>query len=267
MRSFLGVPLLFKGDIVGAFYLTDKEGGFDEGDVELVRGLAAHAAVVIENARLFDASRERSIVEERSRLARDLHDSLTQRLFSLNLTLEAAASTAGGSDPAPTVEAIRQARALVDAALAELRTLIFELRPPALEADGLLGALRKYAELLSRAHAVPVTVIDGRPPGAAGPSGATERELWRVAEEALSNALRHSGASAVTVTVEADGDAGRRILLSVADDGVGFDPDARSIASRRLGLVSMRERVEAAGGTFEIVSSPGRGTTVRASVP
>src|SRR5438067_1186958 len=148
MRSFLGVPLLFKGDIVGAFYLTDKEGGFDEADVDLVRGLAAHAAVVIENARLFDASRERSIAEERSRLARDLHDSLTQRLFSLNLTLEAAAATAA-THPAPTLESIGRARELVDSALSELRTLIFELRPPALSADGLLGALRKHAELLS----------------------------------------------------------------------------------------------------------------------
>jgi len=265
MRSFLGVPLLFKGDIVGAFYLTDKEGGFDDDDVELVRGLAAHAAVVIENARLFEASRERSITEERSRLARDLHDALIQRLFSLNLTLEAAAATATGPDPAPTVEAIQQARALVDSALAELRTLIFELRPPALEADGLLGALGKHAALLSRAHGVPVTVTDARPAGWAGPSAAGERELWRVAEEALSNALRHAGASAVSVTVEAD-DSGRT-LLSVADDGVGFDPAARAIASRRLGLVSMRERIEAAGGTFEIISARGQGTTVRASVP
>ena len=266
MRSFLGVPLLFKGDIVGAFYLADKEGGFDDGDVELVRGLAAHAAVVIENARLFEASRARSVAEERSRLARDLHDALTQRLFSLNLTLEAAAATAAGPDPAPTLEAIHQARALVDASLAELRTLIFELRPPALESDGLVGALRKQAELLTRAHGLPVTVTDLRPPGAAAPAGAGERELWRVAEEALSNALRHAEASAVAVTVAADGPGGGTVL-SVADDGVGFDPAARSIAARRLGLISMRERAEALGGTFEIVSSPGQGTTVRAWVP
>jgi signal transduction histidine kinase len=266
MRSFLGVPLLFKGDIVGAFYLTDKDGGFDDADVELVRGLAAHAAVVIENARLFEASRERSITEERSRLARDLHDALTQRLFSLNLTLEAAAATATGGDPTPTVEAIHQARGLVDSALAELRTLIFELRPPALEADGLLGALRKHAALLSRAHAVPVTVIDARPSGAVGPSA--EGELWRVAEEALSNALRHAEATGVTVTVsvEADGPDGGRTVLSVTDDGVGFDPATRAIASRRLGLVSMRERIEAVGGIFEIISAPGQGTTVRATV-
>jgi signal transduction histidine kinase len=265
MRSFLGVPLLFKGDIVGAFYLTDKDGGFDDSDVELVRGLAAHAAVVIENARLFEASRERSIAEERNRLARDLHDALTQRLFSLNLTLEAAATTAAGEDPAPTVDAIAQARALVDSALAELRTLIFELRPPELDADGLVGALRKHAELLSRAHGIGVSVADERPPGAARLGTGTERHLLRVAEEALSNAVRHSGASAVTVRLA--GADGGDVVLSVADDGQGFDPAARSIASRRLGLTSMRERVEALGGTLEITSAAGRGTTVQASVP
>lgn len=264
MRSFLGVPLLFKGDIVGAFYLTDKDGGFGDADVELVRGLAAHAAVVIENARLFEASRERSIAEERNRLARDLHDALTQRLFSLNLTLEAAAATATGGDPAPTVEAISQARALVDSALAELRTLIFELRPPELDTDGLVGALRKHAELLSRAHGIAVSVADERPPGAPRPGPGTERQLLRVAEEALSNAVRHSQASAVTVRLAGDGGT---IVLSVADDGQGFDPAARSIASRRLGLTSMRERVEALGGTLEITSAAGRGTTVLASVP
>jgi signal transduction histidine kinase len=264
MRSFLGVPLLFKGDIVGAFYLTDKDSGFDDADVELVRGLAAHAAVVIENARLFEASRERSIAEERNRLARDLHDALTQRLFSLNLTLEAAATTATGGDPAPTVEAISQARALVDSALAELRTLIFELRPPELDTDGLVGALRKHAELLSRAHGIAVSVADERPPGAPRPATGTERQLLRVAEEALSNAVRHSGARVVTVRLAGDGGT---VVLSVADDGQGFDPAARSIASRRLGLTSMRERVEALGGTLEITSAAGRGTTVSASVP
>ena len=266
MRSFLGVPLLFKGDIVGAFYLTDKAGGFDDADVELVRGLAAHAAVVIENARLFDASRERSIAEERSRLARDLHDALTQRLFSLNLTLEAAAATATatGGDPTSTVDAIAQARALVDSALAELRTLIFELRPPELDADGLVGALRKHAELLSRAHGIAVTAADQRPPGAPRLNTETERQLLRVAEEALSNAMRHSGASAVAVRLTGDGGA---VVLSVTDDGQGFDPAARSIASRKLGLTSMRERVEALGGTLQITSAAGRGTTVLASVP
>ena len=114
---------------------------------------------------------------------------------------------------------------------------------------------------------MPVTVTDARPPGSSPPSAAGERELWRVAEEALSNALRHAEASAVTVTVSAEGDGpGGSTVLSVVDNGIGFDPGARSIASRRLGLVSMRERIESVGGSFEIVSAPGHGTTVRASV-
>jgi signal transduction histidine kinase len=266
MRSFLGVPLVFKGDIVGAFYLTDKDGGFDDGDVALVRGLAAHAAVVIENARLFEASREQSIAEERSRLARDLHDALTQRLFSLNLTLEAAAATAAGPDPAPTVAAIHEARALVDSSLAELRTLIFELRPPALDADGLVGALRKHAEVLGRAHGLAVTVTDDWAADGPAPGPEVERQLLRVAEEALSNAVRHAGASAVTLSLGTGADAGD-VVLTISDDGRGFDPAARSIAARKLGLTSMRERVEAIGGRLDITSAPGRGTTVRASVP
>src|SRR5207253_1374710 len=120
--------------------------------------------------------------------------------------------------------------------------------------DGLTGALRKHAEVLTRAYGVPVTVADTRPPGAPGPGADAERPLWRVAQEALSNALRHAGASAVSVTVEADGPGGGT-RLSVADDGGGFDPDARSIAARRLGLVSMRERIESVGGSLEIVSA------------
>ncbi|MGH9003448.1 MAG: GAF domain-containing sensor histidine kinase, partial [Acidimicrobiia bacterium] len=148
MKSFLGVPLVFKGDIVGAFYLTDKEGGFDQDDEDLVRVLAAHAAVVVEHARLYEDSRERSISEERDRLARDLHDALTQRLFSLNLILEAAAARVE-ADPEAARSSLGQARDLVEAALGELRSLIFELRPPVLEADGLFKSVHKHAELLS----------------------------------------------------------------------------------------------------------------------
>ena len=262
MRSFLGVPLKFKGDIVGAFYLTDKEGGFDRHDEDLVRVLAAHAAVVVENARLFDASREASIAEERDRLARELHDALTQRLFSLNLTLEATAATVG-ADPETARETLRQARHLVESALDELRSLIFELRPPELEADGLVGSVRKHADLLSRAHGLAIGVrSEGDGVTALGPE--VERQLFRVIQEALSNVVRHASAGTASVSLEVTDEAA---AVVVEDDGVGFDPGERAIASRRLGLTSMRERVAALGGELEIVSSPGKGTTVRATVP
>ena len=252
MKSFLGVPLVYKGDVVGAFYLTDKDGGFDQRDEDLMRVLAAHAAVVVENARLFDASRERSIAEERDRLARELHDALTQRLFSINLILQAAAGTVP-HDPDGAIAALGRAGELVDSALGELRSLIFELRPPALEADGLIGSVRKQAELLRRAHGVPITVRTSGDDADLAPE--LERQVFRVIEEALSNVVRHASASAATVTVD------------VTDEGVGFDPQARAIASRRLGLTSMRERVVSLGGQLEISSAPGQGTTISAEVP
>jgi signal transduction histidine kinase len=272
MSSFLGVPLVFKGDIVGALYLTDKEGGFDQSDEDLVRVLAAHAAVVVEHARLYEASREQSISEERDRLARDLHDALTQRLFSLNLTLEAAAARVE-ADPGAARASLGQARELVEAALGELRSLIFELRPPVLEMDGLVGSVRKHAELLSRAHGLPLRIEasgggdgdgngDGDGDGKIAPD--VERHLFRVVQEALSNVVRHSSAAGASVQIDIGEE---EVSVVVQDDGVGFDPAARAIAARRLGLTSMRERVESLGGRFEVVSAPGKGTTVSAQVP
>jgi signal transduction histidine kinase len=261
MGSFLGVPLLFKGDIVGAFYLSDKEGGFDQHDEDLVRVLAAHAAVVVEHARLFEASREASIAEERDRLARDLHDALTQRLFSLNLTLEAASATVD-VDPAVARETLGQARRLVESALDELRSLIFELRPAALETDGLVGSVRKHADLLQRAHGLALRVSGDEDGATLDPE--VERHLFRVIQEALSNVVRHASASAATVSLDVTPEA---VAVVVEDDGVGFDPEERTIASRRLGLTSMRERMAAVGGELEVTSAPGKGTTVRATVP
>ncbi len=261
MSSFLGVPLVFKGDIVGAFYLTDKEGGFDQDDEDLVRVLAAHAAVVVEHARLFEASRERSISEERDRLARDLHDALTQRLFSLNLMLEATSARVE-ADPETARASLGQARELVDAALGELRSLIFELRPPVLEADGLFKSVSKHADLLSRAHGLDMSVATTGDDAKVAPE--VQRHLFRVVQEALSNVVRHASAGAASLRIDVGEGA---VTVVVADDGVGFDPDARAIAARRLGLTSMRERVESLGGQFEVVSAPGQGTTVTAEVP
>jgi len=261
MSSFLGVPLMFKGDIVGAFYLTDKEGGFDQDDEDLVRVLAAHAAVVVEHARLYEASRERSISEERDRLARDLHDALTQRLFSLNLMLEATA-TRVVADPDAARASLGQARELVEAALGELRSLIFELRPPVLEMDGLVGSVRKHAELLSRAHGLDLRVEATGRDDKIAPD--VERHLFRILQEALSNVVRHASATGASVRIDVR--AGE-VSVVVQDDGVGFDPEARAINARRLGLTSMRERAESLGGRFEVVSAPGQGTTVTARVP
>jgi signal transduction histidine kinase len=262
MRSFLGVPIVAKGDIIGAFYLTEKEGaaGFDHADEKVITVLAAHAAIAIENARLFEASRELSVIEERNRLARELHDAMTQNLFSLSLTAEAAGGLVR-TDPGRAEAEIDHVRRLARETQAELRSLIFELRPPRLEADGLVATVGKDLEVLGRAHGLKA---DLRVHGAPELASAAEVELYRIVQEALNNAVRHARAESVAVDVNAtDG----TVTVTVRDDGVGFDPAARAIRERRLGLTSMRERAESLGGTLTIESAPRSGTTVRVEVP
>ena len=149
MRSFLGVPIVARDEVIGAFYLTEKEGAatFDEGDRELIELLAAHAAIAITNARLYERSRELSILSERNRLALELHDVVSQKLFSLNLSADSAA-TLLERDPEAARAQLGRVRELAREALGELRSLILGLRPADLTHDGLEGALRKEVEML-----------------------------------------------------------------------------------------------------------------------
>jgi signal transduction histidine kinase len=261
MRSFLGVPIATPDGVIGAFYLSDKQGApsFSAEDQELIGLLAAHAAIAITNARLYERSRELSIVSERNRLALELHDAVSQKLFSLVLTAEAAGTLLDRDAAAAGVQ-LGRIRELAQEALDELRALILELRPPDLARDGLCEALRKHVELVGRLHAVPIE-LDAGDGLSAGPR--RDPEVLRIAQEALHNALRHSGASRVAVRLAArDG----RLALEVTDDGAGFSPEDPQLRSRRLGLTSMEERAQRLGGRLEIRSAPGAGTTVRLEV-
>jgi signal transduction histidine kinase len=263
MRSFLGVPIVGCGEVVGAFYLTDKKGGrdavFSDDDLELIQLLAAHAAIALENAELHERSRELSTIEERKRLARELHDSVTQTLFSIGLTAEAAAALLE-SEPARAREELAELQNLTREALREMRSLIFELRPAELETEGLAAALRKHVEVLRRVYPQEIECsVDGerRLPAP------VEKGLLRIAQEALANALRHAGAGRVSLTLDASDSA---VSVRVSDDGHGFDPVEAATRSRRLGLTSMRERAEALGGELAISSAPGQGTIVEVRV-
>jgi signal transduction histidine kinase len=261
MRSFLGVPIVSRNDVIGAFYLTEKEGApvFDEGDQRLIELLAAHAAIAIENARLYERSRELSIAEERNRLARELHDSVTQKMFSVVLSAESAATLVERDGVEARAE-LERLQMLAREAMDELRTLVFELRPPAVETEGLATALRKHVDVLRRAYRREIGLeLIGTP--SAAPQ--VERDVLRIAQEALQNALRHADAQHVELRLDA---RGGRLVLRVTDDGVGFDPAAPELRSRRLGLTSMEERAEAIGGRLSIESAPGAGTTVRLEV-
>ncbi len=258
MRSFLGVPIVAPAGVIGAFYLTEKVDAHDFGDEdeELIELLAAHAAIAITNARLYEQTRELSIVAERNRLALDLHDAVSQKLFGLVLTAEAA-GTLLEQDPSGAREQVMKLQALAQETLDELRALVFELRPPDLEKDGLDGALRKHVELLRRLEPGQIElVLDGQ----MSADESRDREIFRIAQEALQNALRHADADLIAVRLKA---ADGSLLLEVEDDGIGFDPEAPDARSGRLGLTSMDERARRIGGTLAIRSSPGAGTTVR----
>lgn len=262
MRSFLGVPILAGGEILAELYLTDKSDGgpFTEADQQIIETLAAHAALAIVNAQRLERARELSVAEERGRLARDLHDSVTQTLFSLTLSAESAATVAGPGDAALATE-LGRVRLLSRAALGELRTLVDTLHEPDAEHEGLAAALRRRVSLLQRVHDVPVELTVGDDPLPC--SRTVDRELTRIAHEALANALQHAQASRVRVMVS----GGNSVRLVIEDDGRGFDLDATLRSSRRLGLTSMRERAAAVGGTLEVRSAPGRGTRVIVEVP
>jgi signal transduction histidine kinase len=260
MRSFLGVPITSPdGAIIGAFYLTEKidAAAFDEEDQELIELLAAHASIAITNARLYERSRELSILSERNRLALELHDVVSQKLFSVMLTAEAAA-TQMDRDPVAARAQLDRLRDITREALDELRVLILGLRPPELERDGLEGTLRKEVEMLARTHGIDIQLWIEPGFGSDGAHG--ELALLRIAHEALNNAIRHARAEHVTVRLARDDGV---IVVEVADDGIGFDPQAPDLRSRHLGLTSMEERARESGGRLRIKSGPGAGTTVR----
>jgi signal transduction histidine kinase len=261
MRSFLGVPVVARGRVIGAVYLTEKEDGvaFTDEDERLIGLLAAHAAIAIENARLNERSRELSIIEERNRLARELHDNVTQRLFGVGLAVESA-GTLLARDPGAAAEELDRVRELARGAMEELRAVVFELRPASLEAEGLATVLRKHVDVLRRVSGRPIELSVGDPPRLPGDSAA---QVFRIAQEALQNALRHAEAEHIEVRLEG---ANGGLVLSVADDGRGFDPLRRAVRGRRLGLTSMEERAEELGGTLEIESGEGEGTRVRLEV-
>ncbi len=259
MRSFLGVPIVSTDGVIGAFYLTEKEAApaFSRADQELIELLGAHAAIAITNARLYERSRELTILAERNRLALELHDVVSQKLFGLVLAAESAITLLDRDRPREARDQVERTQALAREAQDELRSLILELRPPDLARDGLCAALRKHVELVGGLH--PVVVELKLDDGLSAGDERRDLELLRIAQEALQNALRHAAAGRITVRL---GTTDGRLALEVTDDGVGFDPTAPELRARHLGLTSMHERARRIGGRLEIRSTPGSGATV-----
>ena len=255
----VALPLRVRDRVVGvlrARALTSD--GWDDERRRLARGVAAQAAVAIENVRLYERARDEATDAARRHLARELHDSVSQAIYAIVLTTHAAQQRAE-RDPAKVGEALDTVVELAEAALAEMRALIFELRPEALADVGLVGALDRQLDGLELRHGLTTVRELGEEPSL---PFAAKQVLLRVVQEALHNVVKHARAQRVEVRVrEADG----RVHLRVADDGVGFDTDASFPG--HLGHTSMRERLAALGGQLRLHSRPGEGTVIEAEAP
>jgi signal transduction histidine kinase len=259
LTSVLGVPITEGGRVIGFIFAACKvgPGGFTDRDERMLTLFAAHAAIALTNARLYERGRELTAAEERTRLARDLHDAVSQKLFSIRAKARAAALLVP-RDPARAAAEIDSVGALAGEAHSELRAVIDGLAPPDLAASGLVGSVRSYAVLAGRTYGKPVRVRAAELPEL---DGLQETVLYRVAQESIGNALRHSGSPEVWVRLSA---RQRAVVLEVGDHGSGFDPAGPHAG---VGLASMRERADSVGGTLTISSRPGAPTTVRLSVP
>ena len=259
MRSYLGVPLTLRGAVIGVVVLNHKTAGHYTPDaVRLANAFADHAAVAVGNARLYAQAQQTASLEERQKLARELHDSVSQALYGIALGARTA-RTLLDRDPERAKEPVEYVLQLAEAGIAEMRALIFELRPESLAQEGLVAALQKHAASLRARYQLAVETDLGDEPDV---QLSLKEALYRVAQEALHNTVKHARAAQVTLRLAAR-DGG--VSLEVADDGAGFDP--RGDFPGHLGLQSMRERVERAGGSLHLESAPGRGTRVRATLP
>jgi signal transduction histidine kinase len=260
MSDFIGIPIKDGRDVLGIIFAACKcvPGGFTERDEQLLGLFASHAAIALTNARLYERGRELSVLEERARLARELHDAVSQKLFSIRVKARAA-EVLVPRDPERAVAELESVAELSGQAHAELRAVIDGLAPPDLAAGGLAGSLRSYAVLAGRTHGVQVKFDAAADLPPLGPD--REAAVYRVAQEALHNALRHSGADTICMSLSV---RRHRVILEVADRGQGFKEE---VPAGGLGLASMRERAAAAGGTLTVRSAPGAGTQVRLELP
>jgi two-component system nitrate/nitrite sensor histidine kinase NarX len=253
----MGVPLIVDEQVYGglAFYYAEPQ-IFSQEQVQLALNFAEQAALAMENAQLRQQVAHSAAAAERSRLARDLHDAVTQTLFSASLIAEVLPRI-WEQNPEEGQRRLTELRELTRGALAEMRTLLLELRPSALEEAKLGDLLRQLGESITGRARVPVSV---RVEGECQVPVRVKAAFYRIAQEALNNVAKHAGASEVAVQLEC---ASNRVELSVRDDGRGFDPACTPPDS--LGLGIMRERAEDVGATLCIESGAGQGTRIHVS--
>jgi signal transduction histidine kinase len=264
MTSLLGARIIGRGTVFGNLYLTDKQGAeiFDEEDERILVVLATQAAIAVENARLHDETERKGVelqrlqvLEERERIGKELHDGVIQSLFAVGMSLQGLASSTADAEAARRLEAAVED---VDGAIRDLRNYIFGLRPGILADRQLDQALKEMAsEFAARTGVVTVVDVDGE---LASLLASRAGDVVQLVREALSNVSRHAEATTCRISLRR-GDGG--VVLEIDDDGRGFDVDATTWG---MGLRNLGERAESLGGVLEVESTPGEGTTVRATL-
>ncbi|MEX1159140.1 MAG: histidine kinase [Thermomicrobiales bacterium] len=257
--TIVAVPLIYHGrglGVLNAYFLPDAHP--DGPEIEFLKAIADQAAVAVENARLYHAAQQKAALEERQRLARELHDSVSQALYGIGLGARTA-RTLLDRDPRSAVEPLDYVLQLAEAGLTEMRSLIFELRPESLEREGIVSALNRQAKAVRARHSIRVEVVACPEPEA--PLDIKEA-IYRIAQEALHNVVKHARATTVTLQLA---DTERGLTLTIHDDGDGFDTSGSFPG--HLGLRSMRERATRLNGSLEIHSATTRGTTLIATIP
>lgn len=261
MTSFLGVPIIGAGDPLGNLYLTDKIGeeGFSDSDEKLVEMLAAHAAIAIQNAQLYEQVERLAILEERTRIGMDLHDGVIQSIFAVGLTLESTRLVLP-DDAGESSQLLDSAIVGLNDAIRDIRNFILDLRPRRFSGDLSQGLARLVREFQANTM-IPVSMtvsqqLDNLPTSLA-------RAIFLTTQESMANVARHARASNVTLTLMRSAES---VTLIIHDDGRGFDPfdDSRQVGH---GLANMQARSEGLGGTFQIRSAPGDGTTITMRLP
>lgn len=256
--AFLGVPLIIENEVTGILTVErlTPDSAFQADDAERLTAFATHAALALHNAHLYRAAQELATIEERQRLARDLHDSVTQTLFSAT-TITDAAYRMWQRDPSSIQRELDDLRELTQNALAEMRTLLLELKPEGLQQASIATLIRQLASTLANRSHLDITLQLAEDVTCPLP---VKTALFRITQEALNNIVKHARANSVKVCLEHFAKGGLR--LTIADDGIGFDPNDTGLTS--LGLRIMRERAAAANIQLTIAGCPGSGTEIMA---
>ncbi|PHA00402.1 histidine kinase [Bacillus pseudomycoides] len=252
-NSIIAAPIHIRSHVFGVLCVSSDQGEFDANTVDMIQALTNHISLIIENLRLNEQRRDLVRMEERNRLARDLHDSVSQKLFSLTFMTKGAEAVLKGQNERVD-QSLHEMRELAQGALKEMRSLIWQLRPAGLE-KGLLPALKQYGENLGLKIREQVTGVRDLP-------RTVEETLWRVGQEALNNVSKHAGVMEATIYFKV---TEREVSLEVVDHGFGFiEKDIKE--KKSLGMTTMRERVELIGGCITITSGKKR-TSIKVIVP